>query len=46
MYKLVRFLFGDKPFELSLVVMLIGIMVAAACVHNMTKRLKGRLSDK
>lgn len=41
-----RFLFGDKPFELSLVVMLIGIMVAAACVHNMTKRLKERLSDK
>lgn len=39
-----RFLFDDKPFEVSLVVMLIGAMLAAACVHNMTKRLKERLS--
>lgn len=41
-----RFLFNDKPFEFSLVVMLIGIMVAAACVHNMTKQLKEKLSNK
>lgn len=41
-----RFLFDDKQFEWSLVAMLIGIMVAAACVHNITKRLKERLSNK
>lgn len=41
-----RFLFDGKPFEWSAIVMLVGVMVAAACVHNITKRLKEKLSKK